>query len=217
MSRILPVSFSLPLVRRIRSGDKVETRRPVSDADKRWPNATLDKATVSKTGDYLCIPDGTAVVIVPSPIKVGDLLYVRETARVLDYPNHGLAHIRYEADGAEAVVSIPERIKFTPIGQCLANGAYREACRTWLEVAAVRVERLHEIDEASAKAEGMFAPPCIIDCPRACEDCPRHCAHPLTRAFRKAWDTFYTGPKSWEANPFVWVYSFRMVDAPSSL
>ena len=207
MSRILPVSFSLPLVRRIRSGDKVATRRPVNPQP-------LSVGSIPG-GGYGEIPYNGSCEFLAKQLRspmgiVGDLLYVRETARVLNVDLDGRRiQLYYEADGLCAWVPWPDRIKRPVIGQCLANGAYREACRTWLEVTAVRVDRLNEITDDGAIHDGMQ--PCggrwII--PGTAPECRT----PID-AFREAWGTFYTGPKSWASNPFVWIYAFRMVDAP---
>lgn len=80
----------------------------------------------------------------------------------------------------------------------------REASRITLELTDVRVERLQDISDADAQAEG-------------CE--PRQ---PLTAAgivipgqwrlgFRDLWESI-NGPESWAANPWVWVLNFKRVD-----
>jgi DNA-binding transcriptional regulator YiaG len=74
----------------------------------------------------------------------------------------------------------------------------RWASRILLEIVSVRVERLHDISEQDAMAEGV-----------------RHSLHlPSGRDargnFAHLWWTI-NGDDSWEANPWVWCISFRMV------
>lgn len=72
----------------------------------------------------------------------------------------------------------------------------RWASRISLEVKAVRVERLHDISEADAEAEGVD--------PRG-DGSARYRA-----AFRLLWCEIY-GHASWDANPWLWCVSFARV------
>lgn len=75
-----------------------------------------------------------------------------------------------------------------------------------LEVTDVRVERLQDISEANAKAEGVEA--CDI---KDHDDCfYRPVSHRC--AFEALWDSIHTKTDySWDANPWVWVIEFRRV------
>jgi hypothetical protein len=64
----------------------------------------------------------------------------------------------------------------------------RWASRLTLAVEAVRVERLHDIDDAGARAEG------VAD----------------REAYRALWCNI-SGAESWDANPWVWVVVFSRV------
>ncbi|HID3459572.1 TPA: hypothetical protein ACXE2W_002226 [Serratia marcescens] len=76
----------------------------------------------------------------------------------------------------------------------------RWASRITLEITAVRVERLNDISEEDAKAEGVAPSQHIITPPEA-----------LYRVgFLKLWQSIY-GEESWRANPWVWVIEFRRV------
>ncbi len=90
----------------------------------------------------------------------------------------------------------------------------RWACRTVLEITDVRVERLQDIGEEDAKAEGVTR----ISHGReyyfsAMRDEPDHrnWVDP-TDAYRELWESI-NGAGSWAQNPWVWVISFRKVGA----
>lgn len=79
----------------------------------------------------------------------------------------------------------------------------RVACRILLEITAVRVERLQDITEDQAKAEGA--------CTSAVEAFQvTGVDRPAGFAFRDLW-TSINGTESWETNPWVWVVEFKRV------
>jgi hypothetical protein len=140
---------------------------------------------------------------------IGDRLWVRET--VFDNDNGG--EWIYRADGEfdaqfEMVEGDP---RWTPSIHCP-----RRASRILLEITDVRVERLHSISESDALAEGI----------RWSEAGPRHariglshvdgaeCSFPTAvDAYRALWDDI-NGAGAWNANPWVWVITFRRVLPP---
>lgn len=58
---------------------------------------------------------------------VGDRLWVRERTKVIHILNDNKAFVAYLADGEEATVPVPNRLKPIKHGYCLSNGCYREA------------------------------------------------------------------------------------------
>lgn len=79
----------------------------------------------------------------------------------------------------------------------------RAACRILLEIVAVRVERLQDISEEQAIAEGVSAES-VEAYRRAGVD------RPAGFAFRDLWQSVY-GKESWVSNPWVWVVEFKQV------
>lgn len=138
----------------------------------------------------------------------GDRIGVRERARVLGYPAPDKALIRYEADKVEAVVPWPSRLRPVAIGKCIPNGCHREAVRTWLEITGVRVERLNEISEGDAKAEGIEGHSGEYWCPNGG---PHHTA---AGAFRELFESVY-GPGSFDSR-WVWVVEFTRIPGPQA-
>lgn len=91
--------------------------------------------------------------------------------------------------------------------------------RITLEVTGVRVERLHAITEEDAKAEGVepFTPPRGHISPDQRVPGPgfdrvRLGDQPHRLPFADLWEKI-NGAESWDANPWVWVVSFRRVEA----
>ena len=65
----------------------------------------------------------------------------------------------------------------------------KDAARLWLEIINVRVERLQDISEADAKAEGTQG---------------KH-------SFAALWDAINGKRASWASNPWVWVVEFKRI------
>jgi len=93
----------------------------------------------------------------------------------------------------------------------------RWASRLTLEVTAVRVERLQDISDADAKAEGarhfQVLPGCdpYGSAPRwSCEEPTNtdECLGSARMAFANLWNKL---GGDWDANPWTWVVSFRVV------
>lgn len=115
------------------------------------------------------------------------------------------APIQYEADGRRRDWSR----KWTEPGKTRVSiHMPRWASRILLEVTGVRVERLQDITEADAIAEGIE------------RDCGmwRHYGtsgmafiHPVD-SYRSLWESI-NGAGSWDANPWVWVIEFRRIEA----
>ena len=172
-----PILFSGAMVRAILEGRKTQTRRVV-----KLPSSF--KPDPAHRGQ-----DGPAILAtVPWYAQPGDRLWVRET-----YAKARGGFI-YRADGTHTLAR-----PWTP-----AIHMPRRACRIVLEVTGVRVERLHDISEEDARAEGMQ--PCHVNgepyCPAVAQGRPHRLLFALT------WDELYG---TWDQNPWVWVIEFRRV------
>jgi len=86
----------------------------------------------------------------------------------------------------------------------------RWASRITLEVTGVRVERLQDISEADALAEGVtpnWEPGCSG---RLMEALGGFSFRPAASAYAELWEQI-NGLGSWDANPWVWVVEFKRV------
>jgi len=208
-----PILFSAPMVRALLAGTKTQTRRVVKvqphashnpqHAEPRsagwvWM-AHDDRPTYSfATGDFRC-PYG-----VP-----GDQLWVREQfAGSIAYERHGYPlrewgnKIWYCADGE------PRSGQWTRPRPSIHMP--RSLSRITLELTDVRVERLQDISEADALAEGVtpkWEPGCSG---RLMEAIGGFSFRPAASAYADLWEQI-NGAGSWDANPWVWALSFKRV------
>lgn len=191
---------------------------------------------------YMSVPckDGASQRIFCPYGDPGDRLWVRETWWNAEaYPVTGpsgeplpaeKSHlVHYAADGDPP--NTPNR--HYPRGLC--NGAFaapdpyaswikrpsihmpRWASRLTLEVTGVAVERLQDITEEQARAEGVQRDNAPCDHVRyTCAEVK--CLGPGYRsAFAGLWDAIHGGTDfSWKANPWVWVVSFKLAASASS-
>ncbi|MDE9571395.1 hypothetical protein KKJ16_20915, partial [Xenorhabdus bovienii] len=85
----------------------------------------------------------------------------------------------------------------------------RWASRITLEVTDIRVERLQDIKEEDAKAEGANGGCCTCGNPQPCR-----CDNPdplYVESFYWQWVDIY-GKENWNNNPWVWVIEFRRIN-----
>ena len=91
--------------------------------------------------------------------------------------------------------------------------------RTWLEVTGVRAERLREITEEGAVAEGCYrsgtewvAPGVMMTSVCGVKAMNWPCHATARDAFKTLWGSV-NGDRSWWENPWVWVYEFKLLEA----
>jgi len=121
------------------------------------------------------------------------------------------------SDDAAKALGIQDRYQWEP-GQspCRWRPSIhmpRWASRIQLEITVIRVERLQDISEADALAEGIqaYSDGTYRDYNVPDDKVFDHYtfASPVD-SYRTLWDTI-NGPGSWEANPWVWVIEFRRI------
>lgn len=215
------ILFSAAMVKAILAGSKTQTRRLVNpQPGHRWNHVDglrfcegeHDRSLGCRGDIELRCPYG-----VP-----GDRLWVREKwaahwmyndvpardarCESVDSPENP-AHRWYAADGNDA-----------PSDHGLKQDGYRGrwrvsihmprwASRITLEVTAVRAERLQDITPADARAEGVQVDE--VKLKSAVDDDERDLLH--VDAYADLWDAI-NGAGSWDASPWVWVVSFRVLD-----
>lgn len=201
-----PILFSAPMVRAILDGRKTQRRRIVkppmkwgerfpvcnpaamaADHSVWWWDGEFDRVGVAQSCPYGA---------------TGDRLYVRETwraeARFDNFKPREIAAgnlISYDAD-------YPDRDR--PNNGCRGKTRVsihmpRWASRITLEITDVRVERLNDISEADATAEGTQEPSLVPIVGVAWSE---------RGMYAKLWEHI-NGAGSWGANPWVWAVTFK--------
>jgi hypothetical protein len=202
-----PIIFSTPMVKAILDGRKTQTRRviKVDDAPENW------KISIA----------GTSIVRAePYDVKlpryaIGNILWVREKWRTVDYEycdGKWSASIEY-ADGIRGPrvfyydnsdVGIPVDSIYSQTGWHSPIFMPRDAARIFLRVKNVRVERVQDITEEDAKAEGCIDGKSkdVLKFDLTARD-----------VFAKLWNSINAKRGyRWETNPWVWVYEFEKIN-----
>lgn len=211
-----PILFSGAMVRAQLTGTKTQTRRVVKPQPTGFvggPGVTLcdsSPAPLVPMNDFA----GTCGQEIICPYgQPGDRLWVRETHYL-----HGIWSVRKDDDGKRRWTFSPNQdigVQFDePNGlirgrSTTVPGWYRRpsihmprwASRITLEITDVRVERLQDISEADAQAEGWTRRPEVSTDPQVHKEAARDW-------FMDLWESI-NGPGSWDANPWVWVVEFR--------
>lgn len=215
-----PILFSAPMVRAILDGAKTQTRRVVKGWQLQWLMPPINFSP-----EYVALPENDACPFG----QPGDRLWVRETFlafgrwetrfspkkgrdewHFVDLTLDAGRHYRHVADEG-----------FLPTGRRRRAGAAptwwvrpsihmpRWASRITLEVTGVRVERLQDISEADAQAEGIVSTHGGYGLP---DGSHFHALDPRV-SYWSLWNAI-NGPGSVQSNPWVWVVEFRRMPCP---
>lgn len=207
-----PIIFCDPMVRSILSGTKTQTRRII----KKRP--ALDALSVF--GPSILMQPGCADLL---PCAVGDVLWVREACRA-DEDMADQKYIEYLADSSRRLLDLaPDDNCSDAFSDWWNLMAYRSndpgldgskpvpsihmprwASRITLKVTGVKVERLNDISEDDAVAEGCAG--CLGPNP----DFPDEWDPAPEEEFQDLWNSIH-GPGSWNANPWVCAITFERV------
>lgn len=189
-----PIIFSDPMVRAILSGTKTQTRRVIKPQHQRFID--LPVAEQLRRWDERPFPHG----------RPGDKLWVREAHYIIGEYREVFFRATQDSNNSPAL-SWPG--PWRP-----SIHMPRWASRITLEVTGVRCERLRDISEADAQAEGVER--------TVTGDGWRRYADPSWEAvglppfadarssFRSLWEHI-NGTGSWDANPWVWVIEFERI------
>lgn len=202
-----PILFSAPMVRALLNDTKGQTRRVATMTvcgGRRVPvPADVDMKTATRWA--LPCPYG----------QPGDRLWVRETyrfgrgydgVRPSEVAKCQNAIVQYEVDGALRTIGGRYLFgdgPFTPGKTRVSIHMPRQASRITLEITDIRAERLQDISEADAKAEGVQQSSAV----EMADGSPCYSAE-----FRRLWESI-NGTGSWAANPLVWAITFRRITA----
>lgn len=223
-----PILFNTQMVRAILDGRKSCTRRIVKPQWEECPNCKYvhnEYIYDNLAENVYCARCGYPLVSERrAPYQLGDILYVRETWERFECWN---------CEGDERG-NCPKEPKKSVLDKTCGCYMYRatdeisgdakwhpsihmpkEAARIWLKVTDVRVERLQEITEDGAKAEGANWKN------GKNVGWEEKMWRTAIERFAKIWDS--TIKKSdldrygWNANPWVWVIEFERCEKPKEV
>ena len=195
-----PIIFSSPMVRAMLDGRKTQTRRVIKEKLMCGEDAHVNNCQYGKPGDRL---------------------WVRETWSKAKSPMS--SEVFYRADGEPKGKQYP--LSFVERESRWRPSIHmpRWASRILLEVTNVRVERLHDISEEDAIAEGLKA--ITKDGKTIKYGIPDRDGYPgnddtgwdwcdwnvsPVSAYKMLWESI-NGQGSWVLNPWVWVVEFRRI------
>lgn len=202
--KVRTILFNTEMVRAIFDGRKTCTRRVVKgyipkDAEFGY-TAFTPKGAISCRGIFETSYPGYGEKFFELPYHRGDILYVRETW-CSAYDGEKYFYL------ADKLTNREERL-FLKYDDAMWHPSIhmpKEAARIWLKVIDVRIERLQDITETQAQAEGcnsgLLTGPCTA-----------------RGQFENLWNSTIKKPDAdkygWSANPWVWVIEFERCEKP---
>lgn len=212
--KFIPILFSTPMVQAILDDRKTMTRRKVKEPALTWLGPDLfNPEFVALRENHLC-PYG-------SP---GDVLWVRESWKPENMISHGeyAKGVRYAANGSWIANDSEDVrkawLKIKKDGWKPSIHMPKAACRIFLEVTDVRVERLQEITKADIYSEGAITEEWQVwreDVQTIGMPAGSHIENERD-VWTNLWDMINGEKHPFESNPWVWVVSFKRIDKPEN-
>lgn len=187
-----PMTFNTEMVKALLDGRKTVTRRPIKMPMRdRDIGCELSPREVSAE-----IDNG---LFLNSPYCIGDLIWVRETF-CYSINEDGST---IDSNGNPCLSRDSELFyRASPINGLDATWTPsihmpKSASRLTLRVTDVRIERVQDITEEKAKAEGVNPVVSQWETPES-----------FVAGFAKIWNSIYS---NWNENPYVWVIEFEVI------
>ena len=213
------------MVQAILDGRKSQTRRivkPMRGMQSEWLSMDLINKVkewqIVKGGWQMFHPNGgekSPLGWIKSNYQIGDILWVRETwqqeCELIQIAGGDWSNAYLNATGnyvykSDNIILPSETGTFSKWKPSIFMP--KEACRIFLKVTNVRVERLNDISEGDAISEGI-----ISKNEKLFFDYENKTFHYLSpqNSFKSLWNSIN---KNWEENPFVWGYTFERIERP---
>lgn len=199
----IPILFSTTMVQAILEGQKTMTRRIIDPQPEsgKYPQSELE-GFYWKNKFYLPKYDRKDISLVDNSRfgKPGDMLWVRETMIF----NKNSETYWPVADG---YVKTSDWEKVVP-----SIHVPKKHSRIWLQVEEIRVERLQDISQEDAIAEGItpYFDKMVSGTRYTYKQGMLSNSVTPKREFTKLWIEI-NGEESWDANPWVWVVKYKVL------
>lgn len=212
-----PIIFCTDMVKAILDGRKTQTRRIIKDSflqsiqfDKLNKVMNSPPFKDKRSGKWYYeiqsdVDDSEHYEIKPK-YQVGDKLWVRETFAYRSEQEIAIPTantILYRADANKMIFDVGQNYRLADYSIKWKSPYYmtKTIARLWLEVTDVKAERLQNISEEDAKAEGC-----------GCDGAMNY-----KHRFKRLWDSLNAKRGfGWKTNPYVWVYTFRSTNETNS-
>ncbi|OFY87863.1 MAG: hypothetical protein A3F72_03040 [Bacteroidetes bacterium RIFCSPLOWO2_12_FULL_35_15] len=228
MKKEIPILFSTPMVIAVDNETKSKTRRT-----RGLEKINIKATEIVKSNNWQKQGDFVARFVVPGEVeryevtdvikcpygKIGDLLWVRETFAI------GLTSGFHFFKANYVNREVPSGLsKWKP-----SIHMPKSYARIWLEITNIRVERLHDITEEDAKAEGVLLFPQDDDLKdiqvwdgnkwgntKTINTYKNYLKNSVSECYtaRDSFESLWyetNGVASWFANPWVWVIEFKKI------
>jgi hypothetical protein len=215
-AKFKPILFSTDMVTAILEGRKTMTRRKLKPKDE--PYLINEKSFINYSDSFGWnvkhkITDNPGKFEITQQFKcpygkIGDVLWVRETwLNNSGYLPTDLGYV-YKAELGEKEIEYSKElnVKWKP-----SIFMPKEACRIFLEITNVKVERLQDISEDDAIKEGITWNRGTIQSGYGVGNSTSHIK--AKECFQSLWKKI-NGAESWKSNPFVWVVTFKQIERP---
>jgi hypothetical protein len=205
----IPILFRTEMVKAIIEGRKTQTRRIVKDLI----GLNRTNAKIASLEEYNLCPFG----------KDGDLLWVREAHRVfydakaktftVGYSDGSVKAFYYKSLSLNLIKKLKNRKSLKKGTWVSARFLTKELARIWLQNTGYKIERLNDISEDDAIAEGVqeHEGTCFWKDYNHPEKSVLEAGYfnPIS-SFESLWQSIH-GPDSWKENPWVWAVTFKVI------
>jgi len=234
-----PILYSAPMVVALQNDTKTQTRRlnglkKINENPNGWAAGAFIEVSggSGKNAVYAFFEkDGVRERIRCPYGAPGDVLWVRETffafgwwvteglkRRFVDFTPEDKDG-RYYYEDKPMFESVFKRSD-KKMGWYKRPGIFmpKTACRLFLKIKSIRIERLQDITEADAVAEGVLRQYEVDGEFRYKHYLPQFPGRVVSTAkasYKTLWQSL-NGPESWDLNPWVWVVEFEKCDKPEN-
>ena len=207
-----PILFNTEMVKAILDGRKTQTRRviPLKNNDLIFTGFVVSSTAKNREG-YCAFGKNKEqdLEFIKPKYKVGDILYVREPAKVVSPPVETCKKLtfKYLADNKTTEIFLDDDFDYSKkwIQRCqgVPNGCLKEMARIFLKVTNVRVERLQDISVRDIEK--------VTGWKREIYSYSNK-NKAFFKDYRDFWNSTAKDGYKWEDNPYVFVYEFERIE-----